>query len=94
MNSRAACSSWAVSWRTCALLLRAAEKSRVPGGQALTVDRVAFAAQVTEAIESHPHIQIRREEIKAEMSRVQGVLDALAGPIIKPQPKPTEDAKR
>jgi hypothetical protein len=26
----------------------------------------------------------RREEIKAEMSRVQGVLDALAGPILKP----------
>ena len=40
-------------------------------------------------------LQIRREEIKAEMSRVQGVLDALAGPIIKPpQPKPTEDAAR
>jgi hypothetical protein len=26
----------------------------------------------------------RREEITAEMSRVQGVLDALAGPILKP----------
>jgi methylenetetrahydrofolate--tRNA-(uracil-5-)-methyltransferase len=49
--------------RLDSLLLRAAEKSRVPGGQALTVDRVAFAAEVTEAIESHPRIEIRREEI-------------------------------
>ena len=49
--------------RLDSLLLRAAEKSRVPGGQALTVDRVTFAAEATEAIESHPRIEIRREEI-------------------------------
>jgi methylenetetrahydrofolate--tRNA-(uracil-5-)-methyltransferase len=49
--------------RLDSLLLRAAEKSRVPGGQALTVDRIAFAAEVTHAIESHARIQIRREEI-------------------------------
>jgi len=49
--------------RLDSLLLNAAEKSRVPGGQALTVDRVAFAAEVTEAIESNPRIEIRREEI-------------------------------
>jgi methylenetetrahydrofolate--tRNA-(uracil-5-)-methyltransferase len=45
------------------LLLRAAEKSRVPGGQALTVDRVVFADEVSAAIESHPRIEILREEI-------------------------------
>jgi methylenetetrahydrofolate--tRNA-(uracil-5-)-methyltransferase len=45
------------------LLLRAAEKARVPGGQALTVDRVVFAEEVTYAIERHPRIEIRREEI-------------------------------
>jgi methylenetetrahydrofolate--tRNA-(uracil-5-)-methyltransferase len=49
--------------RLDSLLLRAAEKSRVPGGQALTVDRAIFAAEVTEAIEAHPRIEIRREEI-------------------------------
>jgi methylenetetrahydrofolate--tRNA-(uracil-5-)-methyltransferase len=49
--------------RLDSLLLRAAEKSRVPGGQALTVDRTAFAAEVTRAIEAHQRIQIRREEI-------------------------------
>jgi methylenetetrahydrofolate--tRNA-(uracil-5-)-methyltransferase len=49
--------------RLDSLLLRAAEKARVPGGQALTVDRAIFAAEVTEAIEAHPRIEIRREEI-------------------------------
>ena len=49
--------------RLDSLLLRAAEKSRVPGGQALTVDRITFAAEVTRAIESHQRIEIRREEI-------------------------------
>jgi methylenetetrahydrofolate--tRNA-(uracil-5-)-methyltransferase len=49
--------------RLDSLLLRAAEKSRVPGGQALTVDRITFAAEVTRAVESHQRIQIRREEI-------------------------------
>jgi len=47
------------------LLLRAAAIARVPGGQALTVDRNIFAAEVTTAIESHPHIGIRREEMTA-----------------------------
>ncbi len=47
------------------LLLRAAEKARVPGGQALTVDRVVFAEEVTDAIERHPRIEIRREEMAA-----------------------------
>ena len=45
------------------LLLRAAAEARVPGGQALTVDREVFAARVTDAIESHPRIEIRREEL-------------------------------
>src|SRR5665213_1888652 len=50
--------------RLDSLLLRAAEKARVPGGQALTVDRVAFAAEVTGAIEGHPRIARRREEFR------------------------------
>jgi len=48
--------------RLDSLLLRAAAVARVPGGQALTVDRNVFAAEVTAAIESHPRIEIRREE--------------------------------
>ncbi len=50
--------------RLDSLLLRAASQARVPGGQALTVDRDVFAEAATHAIEAHPSIEIRREEIQ------------------------------
>jgi methylenetetrahydrofolate--tRNA-(uracil-5-)-methyltransferase len=45
------------------LLLRAADAARVPGGHALTVDREVFSRKITQAIEAHPLIEIRREEV-------------------------------
>ena len=45
------------------LLMRAADRARVPGGHALTVDRDVFSREITEAIEAHPSIEIRREEV-------------------------------
>lgn len=45
------------------LLLQAADRARVPGGQALTVDRTVFAAGISDAIEAHPLIELRREEV-------------------------------
>jgi methylenetetrahydrofolate--tRNA-(uracil-5-)-methyltransferase len=48
--------------RLDSLLLKAAQKARVPGGHALTVDRDIFAAEVTAAIASEPLIELRREE--------------------------------
>src|SRR5580704_17706124 len=44
------------------LLLCAAREARVPGGQALTVDREVFAREVSRAIEGHPRIELRRAE--------------------------------
>ena len=44
------------------LLLGAAQKARVPGGHALTVDREVFAQEVSRAIEENPRIDLRREE--------------------------------
>jgi methylenetetrahydrofolate--tRNA-(uracil-5-)-methyltransferase len=49
--------------RLDSLLIRLADRARVPGGHALTVDRDVFAAEVTRAIESEPLIELRREEI-------------------------------
>jgi methylenetetrahydrofolate--tRNA-(uracil-5-)-methyltransferase len=49
--------------RLDSLLLRAAEIARVPGGHALTVDRVVFAQEVTRAIAAEPLIELRREEV-------------------------------
>jgi methylenetetrahydrofolate--tRNA-(uracil-5-)-methyltransferase len=50
--------------RLDSLLLCAASQARVPGGQALTVDRELFAEEATRAVEAHPSIEIRREEIE------------------------------
>src|SRR5215213_5235404 len=47
------------------LVMRAAGKHRVPAGSALAVDREAFAAEVTRAIEQHPNITIVRERLDA-----------------------------
>src|SRR5580658_7327169 len=45
------------------LLLSVAQKTRVPAGHALTVDRESFAAEVTAAIENEPLIELRRDEV-------------------------------
>jgi len=65
--------------RLGSLLIDIAAKTRVPGGQALTVDRVAFADRVTTAIEAHPLIQLRREEV-AEIDDSGPVIVA-SGPL-------------
>jgi methylenetetrahydrofolate--tRNA-(uracil-5-)-methyltransferase len=49
--------------RLDSLLLHAAQKARVPGGHALTVDRGLFAQEVTDAIAAEPLIDIRRDEV-------------------------------
>jgi methylenetetrahydrofolate--tRNA-(uracil-5-)-methyltransferase len=45
------------------LILRAADRHRVPAGSALAVDRDQFAAEVTRAIDSHPNIAVVRERV-------------------------------
>jgi methylenetetrahydrofolate--tRNA-(uracil-5-)-methyltransferase len=47
------------------LIMRAADKHRVPAGSALAVDRDAFAADVTRTIEGHRNITIVRERLDA-----------------------------
>jgi methylenetetrahydrofolate--tRNA-(uracil-5-)-methyltransferase len=66
--------------RRCdSLLLGAAEKARVPGGHALTVDRERFSAEVTAAIAGEPLIELRREEVTA-IPR-EGVVVVATGPL-------------
>jgi len=45
------------------LVMRAAEHARVPAGAALAVDRQQFADYITLQIESHPNIEITRDEV-------------------------------
>ena len=49
--------------RLGSLVMRVADRVRVPAGAALAVDREAFAAGVTAAIESHPLIRVERREV-------------------------------
>jgi len=46
------------------MLLECAEATALPAGAALAVDRESFARLVTEKIQSHPNIEIIREEMK------------------------------
>ena len=45
------------------LILREADKHRVPAGSALAVDREGYAEGVTAAIETHPNIDLVRERV-------------------------------
>ena len=45
------------------LIMRAADKHRVPAGSALAVDREGFASEVTRTIEQHPNIAIVRQRV-------------------------------
>jgi methylenetetrahydrofolate--tRNA-(uracil-5-)-methyltransferase len=51
--------------RAGSLLLEIARECAVPAGHALAVDRVTFAARVTEAISRERRITIKREEVTA-----------------------------
>ncbi|MFN0152287.1 MAG: methylenetetrahydrofolate--tRNA-(uracil(54)-C(5))-methyltransferase (FADH(2)-oxidizing) TrmFO, partial [bacterium] len=48
--------------RLGSLVLEAAESARIEAGTALTVDRDRFAAEITRRVESHPNIEVVRDE--------------------------------
>lgn len=49
--------------RGASLVMRVAERARVPAGAALAVDREQFADYITTEIESHPNIEVLRDEV-------------------------------
>ena len=49
--------------RLGSLVMRVADRVRVPAGAALAVDRDAFAAGITDEIAAHPLIRVDRREI-------------------------------
>ena len=49
--------------RMNSIIVRCADETRVPAGLALAVDREKFSRRVTEIMEGHPHIDVRREEV-------------------------------
>jgi methylenetetrahydrofolate--tRNA-(uracil-5-)-methyltransferase len=67
--------------RLDSLVMRAADRARVPAGAALAVDRETFSDEVTTAIERHPLITLRREEIRQIPHRLDGPLIIATGPL-------------
>jgi len=63
------------------LLIKCAEQNAVPAGGALAVDRDGFAQAVTQSIETHPRIQVIREEI-TEIP--DGLTIITSGPLTSP----------
>ncbi|MBV9240396.1 MAG: methylenetetrahydrofolate--tRNA-(uracil(54)-C(5))-methyltransferase (FADH(2)-oxidizing) TrmFO [Acidobacteria bacterium] len=61
------------------LVMEAAADTRVPAGAALSVDRIRFAAYVTERIEQHPRIEVVREEVTTLQD--DGVWIVATGPL-------------
>jgi methylenetetrahydrofolate--tRNA-(uracil-5-)-methyltransferase len=47
--------------RLRSLVIQVADETAVPAGRALAVDRMAFSKRMTEALEAHPRIRVRRE---------------------------------
>ena len=66
--------------RSGSRLLAIAEACAVPAGHALAVDRTAFAAAVTEAVEAEPLIQVCREEA-TRIDENDGVTIIATGPL-------------
>ena len=58
--------------RLSSLIMYWADKTSVPAGDALAVDREAFSAGITDALKNHPNIDIVHKEIS----------DIPAGPVI------------
>lgn len=61
------------------VLLSCADRSRVPAGGALAVDREQFSTLVTQAVRAHPGIEIVNEEIAAIPK--DGVVVLATGPL-------------
>jgi methylenetetrahydrofolate--tRNA-(uracil-5-)-methyltransferase len=66
--------------RAGSLLLEIARECAVPAGHALAVDRVTFAARVTEAISRERRIAVRREEV-TDVDEMGDVTIIATGPL-------------
>ncbi|HIF95202.1 MAG TPA: methylenetetrahydrofolate--tRNA-(uracil(54)-C(5))-methyltransferase (FADH(2)-oxidizing) TrmFO [Myxococcales bacterium] len=65
------------------LVIRVADRTAVPAGKALAVDRDEFSAAMTEAISGHPRIEVRTERI-TKIPEARLVILA-TGPLTDPE---------
>src|SRR5712671_4947705 len=67
--------------RLGSLIIAAADRAKVPAGSALAVDRDEFARALTDALTSHPMVEVVREEVSAIPD---GVSILASGPLTSP----------
>src|SRR5205809_3450093 len=70
--------------RLGSLIMRIADANQVPAGAALAVDREGFAAAVTAALDAHPLIDIRREEVTTIPPAAWDSVIIATGPLTSP----------
>lgn len=63
------------------LLMQIAEKTRVPAGKALAVDRELFADEITAIISRHPNIELIRKEVTEIPAQTHHPLILATGPL-------------
>ena len=68
--------------RMNSLIMEAADKTAVPAGSALAVDRQKFSEYVTDRIRRHPHIRVISEEVTEIPD--DGVTVVASGPLTAP----------
>ena len=61
------------------IVIRTADKHRVPAGGALAVDRGVFSQELTQTLANHPLITLKREEIKTIPA--DGIVILATGPL-------------
>src|SRR5437763_10111102 len=70
--------------RLDSLIMRAADAHQVPAGGALAVDRDGFSAAVSQAIEAHILIEVRREEVGGPLPADWTSVIIATGPLTSP----------
>jgi methylenetetrahydrofolate--tRNA-(uracil-5-)-methyltransferase len=66
------------------MIMRTADRNQVPAGGALAVDRVAFSADVTAAMDGHPLITVQRGEIDGLPPEDWDNVIVATGPLTSP----------
>ena len=70
--------------RASSLVMAAADANKLPAGAALAVDREGFAALITRTLETHPLIEIAREEIAGLPPAEWDSVIVATGPLTSP----------
>lgn len=68
--------------RLGSVIIAKADEHSVPAGGALAVDRAIFSRNLTETLEAHPLIELRREEV--HQIPAEGVVVLTTGPLTTP----------